>query len=305
MRMTTAVADTFLLLAAAIWGAGFVAQILGANHVGPFGFTGIRFTLGTILLLPLLYIIRWPTENVSAVRRDTFKGGVISGVVMTVGALFQQYGLGDTTASNGAFITSLYVVFVPLLGLFIGNRIGWSVWLGVALSFVGLVLLAVTREFTFNSGDPFVLVSAMVWAIQVIVVGRYSPRIEPVRFSMIQLGITGVASLIFAAFLGELEWAPIVEARWPILFGAAFPVATAFTLQVFAQKKAPPTHAALIMSLESVFGMACGIAFLHERPEVQQYIGAALMLTGVIVSQVIRPGQRRDDTNIAKIISER
>ncbi|MSR41900.1 MAG: DMT family transporter [Phycisphaerales bacterium] len=294
MRMTTPIADTFLLLAAAIWGAGFVAQVLGAEHVGPFGFTGLRFTIGTVLLLPLLFIVPWPKENAQEVRRITWRGGLIAGVVMTAGALFQQAGLGHTTASNGAFITSLYVVFVPLLGLFIGTALRWNVWLGVAIAAIGLALLGITREFEFNRGDPLVLVSAMIWGVQVIIVGKYSTRVEAIRFSMIQLGVTGLVSLVFAAFLGQLHCESILLAKWAILLGAAFPVAIAFTLQVLAQKSAPPAHAALIMSLESVFGMACGIMFLSERPETQQYIGAALMLTGVVVSQMVRRERSRE-----------
>ncbi len=286
MRMKTAVADSFLLAAAAIWGAGFVFQILGANHVGPFGFTGLRFTIGTILLLPLLAFVPWPEENTQQVRRTTLRGGLIVGVAMAAGALFQQAGLGYTTASNGAFITSLYVVFVPLLGLLVGQHLRWSVWGGVALAGIGLALLGITREFEVNPGDGLVLVSAVIWAIQVILVGRYSSRVEAIRFSILQLGVTGIVSLIIAAFLGQLEWESILLAKWSILLGAAFPVAVAFTLQVIAQKSAPPAHAALIMSLESVFGMGCGIIFLSERPELQQYIGAALMLTGVVLSQL-------------------
>ncbi len=287
MRMTTAVADSFLLTAAAIWGAGFVFQVLGADHVGPFGFTGLRFTIGTILLLPLLFVIPWPEEDTKQVQRTTIRGGLIVGIAMAAGALFQQAGLGFTTASNGAFITSLYVVFVPLLGLFIGHHLRWPVWTGVALAAVGLGLLGITRQFEVNPGDGLVLVSAVIWAIQVILVGRYSSRVEAIRFSIIQLGVTGIVSLIFAAFFGQLEWESILLAKWSILLGAAFPVAVAFTLQVLAQKRAPPAHAALIMSLESVFGMACGIIFLSERPELQQYAGAALMLTGVMLSQLV------------------
>jgi len=289
MRLSILRADLLLLVAAIIWGTGFVAQRLGSEHLTAFAFTGIRFTLGTLLLVPLLAVARWPTHVDRATsRRATLRGGALAGVVMLLAACVQQHGLGATTASNGAFITSLYVVFVPFLGLIARHRIGWPVWLGVALAGAGLVLLGVNRDFTVNAGDPWVLACAVLWAVHVAVVGAFSRDAEPIRLSLIQLAITGVCALAIAAARGEVTTEAVDAAKWAVLYGAALPVAVAFTLQVIAQKNAPPTHTALILSLESVFGMASGIVFLGERPDLQKYAGAALMLAGVVVSQAIR-----------------
>lgn len=290
MKLTTLRADLLLLAAAVIWGSGFVAQRLGSEHLGAFAFTGLRFTLGTLLLLPLLAFAPWPAHvDRAASRRATLRGGVFAGLVMLAAANAQQFGLGGTTASNGAFITSLYVVFVPFLGMFVRQRVGWPVWTGVALAGAGLLLLGLTDDYRMTPGDLWVLLCAVLWAVHVVVVGRYTKDAEPIRLSLIQLGITGLGALSVALARGSVPFDGVVEAKWAILYGAALPVAVAFTLQVIAQRKAPPTHTALILSLESVFGMACGMLFLAERPTLEQYAGAGLMLAGVVVSQVARP----------------
>jgi drug/metabolite transporter (DMT)-like permease len=288
MRLTTFRADLFLLAAAVIWGSGFVAQRLGSEHLGAFAFTGLRFTLGTLLLLPLLAFAPWPTHVDRATsRRATLRGGILAGCAMLLAANAQQHGLGATTASNGAFITSLYVVFVPFIAIAVTrHRLGWRVWSGVALAIAGLGLLGVNRDFHINAGDPWILLCAVLWAFHVVIVGVYSKDAEPIRLSLIQLGMTGLGALAIALARGDIATEQVVLAKWALVYGAVLPVAVAFTLQVVAQRKAPPTHTALILSLESVFGMLCGIAFLDERPTGQQYAGAVLMLAGVVVSQL-------------------
>jgi drug/metabolite transporter (DMT)-like permease len=296
MRLTTLRADLLLLAAAVIWGSGFVAQRLGSEHLDAFEYNGLRFTLGTLLLLPMLRFAPWPAHASRAdARRATVRGGVLAGCAMVLAANAQQHGLGSTTASNGAFITSLYVVFVPFIALFASRtRLGWPVWCGVALAGAGLVLMGVDRDFRVNPGDAWVLLCAMLWAFHVVIVGRFSRDAEPVRFSLIQLGMTGVAALAVALVRGEMDLAAIGAAKWAVLYGAAFPVAAAFTLQTIAQKHAPPTHTALILSLESVFGMVSGMVFLHERPDMRKYAGASLMLGGVVVSQAVKTREQRE-----------
>lgn len=292
--LTTLGADLLLFAAAFIWGTGFVAQRLGSEHLGAFAFTGLRFTAGTLLLLPLLWFAPWPTHvDRATAQRATVRGGLLAGVIMLCAANVQQFGLASTTASNGAFITSLYVVFVPFLGLLARHRIGWPVWVGIVLAGIGLLLLGVEPDFTVNAGDPWVLACAVFWALHVAVVGVYSRDAEPIRLSLIQLGMTGVVALSIAGTRGEITAEAVDLAKWALLYGAVLPVAVAFTLQVIAQKKAPPTHTALILSLESVFGMASGIVLLGERPDLQKYVGATLMLAGVVVSQAIRPKPAR------------
>ena len=233
MRLTTFRADLLLLAAAVIWGSGFVAQRLGSEHLGAFAFTGLRFSLGTLVLLPLLMVAPWPAHVArEASSRATWKGGVLAGLVMLAAANAQQLGLGGTTASSGAFITSLYVVFVPFLGLFARQRIGWPVWTGVALAGVGLVLLGMTDQYTMSTGDLWVLVCAVLWSVHVVVVGRFTKDAEPIRLSLIQLGITGFGALAIALVRGDVTMAAAESAKWAVLYGAVLPVAVAFTLQV-------------------------------------------------------------------------
>lgn len=291
MRLSTIRADLLLLVAAVIWGSGFVAQRLGSEHLDAFAFTGLRFTLGTLLLLPLLKFAKWP-KHVAPVFswRATTRGGIMAGIAMTLAATVQQHGLGQTTASNGAFITSLYVVFVPFVAILLTrHRIGWAVWTGVALAAVGLALLGIQPDATINNGDWWILVCAILWAFHVVIVGIYSRDAEPIRLSLIQLGMTGGITLAIAFARGSVGVETIDAAKWAVLYGAVLPVAVAFTLQMIAQRHAPPAHTALIISLESVFGMVAGILFLAERPTGQQYVGAGLMLAGVAVSQVFQP----------------
>jgi drug/metabolite transporter (DMT)-like permease len=291
MRLSTIRADLLLLVAAVIWGSGFVAQRLGSEHLDAFAFTGLRFTLGTLLLLPLLKFAKWP-KHVAPVFswRATTRGGIMAGIAMTLAATVQQHGLGQTTASNGAFITSLYVVFVPFVAILLTrHRIGWAVWTGVALAAVGLALLGIQPDATINNGDWWILACAILWAFHVVIVGIYSRDAEPIRLSLIQLGMTGGITLAIAFARGSVGVETIDAAKWAVLYGAVLPVAVAFTLQMIAQRHAPPAHTALIISLESVFGMVAGILFLAERPTGQQYVGAGLMLAGVAVSQVFQP----------------
>jgi drug/metabolite transporter (DMT)-like permease len=291
MRLSTIRADLLLLVAAVIWGSGFVAQRLGSEHLDAFAFTGLRFTLGTLLLLPLLKFAKWP-KHVAPVFswRATTRGGIMAGIAMTLAATVQQHGLGQTTASNGAFITSLYVVFVPFVAILLTrHRIGWAVWTGVALAAVGLALLGIQPDATINNGDWWILACAILWAFHVVIVGIYSRDAEPIRLSLIQLGMTGGITLAIAFARGSVGIESVEAAKWAVLYGAVLPVAVAFTLQMIAQRHAPPAHTALIISLESVFGMVAGILFLAERPTGQQYVGAGLMLAGVAVSQVFQP----------------
>ena len=298
MRLSTIRADLLLLVAAVIWGSGFVAQRLGSEHLDAFAFTGLRFTLGTLLLLPLLKFAKWP-KHVAPVFswRATTRGGIMAGLAMTLAATIQQHGLGQTTASNGAFITSLYVVFVPFVAIALTrHRIGWAVWTGVALAAVGLALLGVKSDATINAGDWWILLCAVLWAFHVVIVGIYSRDAEPIRLSLIQLGMTGGITLAIAFARGAITMESAEPAKWAVLYGAVLPVAVAFTLQMIAQRHAPPAHTALILSLESVFGMVAGMWFLSERPTGQQFTGAGLMLAGVVVSQVFQPKKAEVDT---------
>ncbi len=267
-----------MLLCALIWGVGFVAQILGAEHLGPLIFTGLRFGIGAVMLAPFVLRTRF--------TREELRGGVIAGLVMAVAAVFQQWGMGATTAANGGFITSLYVVIAPLLALSFGQRVRWPVWIGVGLALPGLWLLSIQEDFAFHRGDPLVLVCAFGWAAHILIVDRWTNHVNPVRYAFLQFLITAVLAMTLGAIIERPTSEAVMEAKWALLYAGIFPVGIAFTLQMFAQRTAPATHAAIILSLEAVFAMLAGLLFLHEDLTSRKLIGAGLMLAGLLVAQL-------------------
>jgi drug/metabolite transporter (DMT)-like permease len=295
VKLTRYKADGLLLLAAAIWGSGFVAQRAGMDHVGPFTFTGARFGIGALVLLPIIHARARRASTNTSPPRATFRPLVpqaaLAGVVLFVGAALQQIGLVDTTAGKGGFITGLYVVFVPLIGVLIRHRIPPVTWPAAALAAVGLYLLSVTGAFEINPGDLFVLACAVVWAVHVLIIGWLSPRTDPLKLAAFQFAIASMLGTLAALALEEITLADLHAARWAILYSGVFSVGTAFTLQVVSQQHAPPTHAAILLSLEAVFAALFGSLLLDETFTHRQYLGGALMLAAMLVSQIRKSPQ--------------
>ena len=311
MRRTRTVLanDSLLLLTAVIWGMAFVAQRMGMEHVGPFTYNAVRFALGALSLVPLIIVRRLrsaattartagalgaggpaaaesPHAAGGAAPVGSLAAGLLAGGVLFVGASLQQIGLVFTTAGKAGFITGLYVVLVPLAGLAWGQRAGWSAWVGALLSVAGLFLLSVTAAFTIERGDLFVLVGAFFWAAHVQVVGWLSPRTDPVKLSCVQFAVCSLASAGGALLSERVILAGILAAAWPIVYGGVLSVGIAYTLQVVAQRRAPPAHAAILLSLESVFAAIGGSLVLGERLGARGVAGCAIMFAGMILSQV-------------------
>lgn len=283
--------DLVLLLAAAIWGFAFVAQRVGMDHVGPFLFNGVRFGLGGLSLLPLLHFRRRDGERPKEQPGMALVGGGVAGMVLFIGASLQQVGLVYTTAGKAGFITGLYVVIVPVIGFFMRQRIRPGSWVGALLAAVGLYLLSVTEELTISFGDLLEVVGAFFWAIHVLVIGWLSPRVSAIRLSMFQFMVCSGLSLGAALLTEKVIPGRLLDASIPILYGGLFSVGVAYTLQVVAQKKASPSHAAIILSLETVFAALGGRLFLGETISPRGLLGCALMLAAMILSQIsgLRP----------------
>ncbi len=277
-------ADLLLSLAAAIWGFAFVAQRLGMDFVGPLTFNAARFAIGAVVLVPLARA----RAKAAAPWRDDLPRGLALGAVLFGGANLQQWGLVTTTAGNAGFITGLYVILVPILGLAVGERTRTATWLGAVLAVVGLFLLAVTDRFTIATGDLLVLAGAIFWAVHVLLIARFSPRTEPVRLAALQFAVCAVLSLAGALVFEDVAWAGLRGATGPILYAGLLSTGIAYTLQVVAQQKAPPAHAAIILSLEAVFALLGGIVLLGESLGARGLAGCAVMLAGMILSQVGR-----------------
>ena len=290
--------DSLLFLTAVIWGVAFVAQRAGMEHVGPFTYNAVRFSIGSLSLVPLLLLRRRPARRPEGPARGAgiavargpalWTGGMLAGAVLFLGASFQQAGLVYTTAGKGGFITGLYVVLVPLTGLFRRQRAGWGGWVGATLSLCGLFLLSVSDRFTMERGDLLVLASALFWTAHVQIVGWLSPRTDPLGLACIQFAVCAVLCAAGAALTETVRLSGILQAAVPILYGGLLSVGVAFTLQVVAQAKAPPTHAAVILSLESVFAALGGALILSERLGTRGTVGCAIMFAGMLFSQVPR-----------------
>jgi len=283
-------ANFLLLTTAAIWGTAFVAQRVGMESVGPFTYNGVRFALGVLSLLPL---IAWQARRGPAAtpatrpgRRIALWGALAAGLVMFGGVSLQQVGLVYTTAGKAGFITGLYVVFVPLLGLFWGQRPGLGGWVGALAAAAGLYLLSVTESFTLAPGDGLVLIGALFWAGHVLLLGYLSPRVDAVRLAAGQFAVCAAASLLVALACEEVTWAGLWAAAWPIAYGGCMSVGVAYTLQVVAQKDAKPTPAAIILSLESAFAALAGYVLLDELLGLRGLAGCALMLGGMLAAQL-------------------
>lgn len=287
-----------LLLAAIIWGAGFVAQKMGMEYIGPWSYTGFRYAIGTICMLPLLL---WTTPKHANRAPDSSQpyswltvlvGGGLAGLMIAIGGVFQQTGLEHTSAGNAGFITSLYVILVPILGLIVGYVVRATVWIAAAIAIVGLYLLSVQGVEQVRGGDVLVFLGTFAWAAQVLIIGWAAPRSNPIHLAIVQTGIAAIITLAAAAIVEGLSWHAAWDARWPLLYSGILATSVAFTLQIIAQKNTPPALAAIILSMEAVFAACAGWLLLHEQLGSIQLIGCVLMIGGILLSQ-LRPSQRR------------
>lgn len=292
MKLTTLKADGLLLLTALIWGTAFVFQKNGMDHLGPMGFNGVRFILGSLALTPLTVIslrrsAAAPYDNRPGLGTYV-KSGLLAGCALFGGAALQQVGIVTTTAGNAGFITGIYVILVPLIGLAFGQRPGWGTWLGVGLVVAGTYLLCIKGDFSMAEGDLWVLASALFWACHVLLIGWLAPRMNPIALSQAQFMVCGVLSLAVGLATETITLQAILDAGDAIVYCGLMSTGVAYTLQVVAQQNANPSHAVIILSLEAVFAAGAGWLMLGETLAGQALLGCVLMLAGMILSQ-LRP----------------
>lgn len=283
-------ANLLLLLTAMIWGFSFVAQRQGMEHVSPFTFNATRFAIGAASLVPIILFNRRKQKTANPpplLSMATIAGGLCLGVALFLGASLQQIGIVETTAGKAGFITGLYVIIVPLLGLLWKQKTGRGTWVGAILAVTGMYFLSVTDDFSISKGDLLVLISALFWAIHVQLIYWLLQKFNALLLSLYQFLFCSLFSC-FAAFKWEtITINGIQGALFPILYTGIFSVGIAYTLQIVAQKQAHPAHAAIILSLESVFAVVGGYFFLTEVISIRGLFGCGLMLTGMILSQLL------------------
>lgn len=282
MRTKTVQANLLLLLAATIWGTAFVAQKAAMEHIAPIWFSGLRFALGAVVILPL--VLREKPRK--PVRLEDYAVGVGIGLFLCVGINLQQIALQYTTVANSGFITGLYVVLVPLFSLFHGQRYGIGMWCGAILAAVGLYFLSVKEGLDINFGDLLILISAVLWAFQVIALSSYGMRLPPMRLAMAQFVTCAVLSTLVAAFREPIAWTDIQGAGGALLYCGVLSVGVAFTLQVVAQRYARAAHAAIILSLEAIIAALAGWVAFGEMLDSRAMFGGALMIVGTLLAQL-------------------
>lgn len=282
-----------LLLAAFIWGTAFVAQSLGMERLGPFTFNGIRNFVGSLALLPCIWLLdRLKKKNPEAQTRQEedkktlLLGGICCGTALFLAGSIQQIGLQYTTVGKAGFITACYIVIVPVFGIFLKKKVGIKVWIAVGLAVAGLYFLCITEKLSIGKGDIYVLICAFLFSIHILVIDHFSPKVDGVKMSCIQFFVAGAASLVPMFVWEHPTFSDILKSAGPILYAGVMSSGVAYTLQIVGQKKMNPAIASLILSLESCFSVLAGWVVLRQSLSVREGFGCVLMFAAVILAQI-------------------
>lgn len=289
-----------LFLAASIWGVAFVAQSVGMDYMGPFTFNAARSLIGGIVLLPLIAVRERsrkknggeaePPEKKKVRRKVTLLGGCCCGLAICTASMFQQYGIQYTTVGKAGFITTLYIIIVPIMGLFFGKKVRRIVWAGAALAAAGMYLLCVNETLSLNKGDLLVFLCAVIFSVHILVIDYFSPKADGVKLSCIQFFVAGIICTIGAFLLETPSWDALVSGAVPVLYAGVMSCGVAYTLQIIGQRNLDPTVASLILSLESVVSVLAGWVILDQTMNGKEIFGCVLVFAAVILVQL--PGKK-------------
>ncbi len=277
-------ADLILLLTAFIWGLAFVYQRTGMDHIGPITFTFGRFFIGALAILPLWYLMEKP-KQIFAINGINKKAALL-GLVLTAGMLLQQWGLVYTTAGRAGFLTGVYIIFVPIIGIFFRNKTQWPTWVGVAMAMVGLFFLGQVESDELFTGDILILLGSILFALHMIFTGKLANQTSPFRLIFVQFVVATIISFILVPIFESWNWQGILDAGVALLYVGVMSSGVAFCLQVVGQRTAPASHASIILSFEAVFAALCGWWLLDEYLTDPELIGCGLILAGGLVSQL-------------------
>lgn len=301
----------FLFLTAMIWGAAFVAQSVSMDYIGPFTFICLRSVIGGLFLIPVIIVldgIRRKSQNESAnvvssentlhniekeekqrlswKNKQLIEGGIVCGILLFFANCFQQTGIQYTTVGKAGFITTFYIIIVPLIGLFFKKYCGILTWIGVVIALAGLYFLCITQKLTIQRGDALILCCSVLYAGQILAIDHYNPFVDGVKMSCIQFLTGGVLGAVFMFLFENPSVAMILSAAGPILYTGIMSTGVGYTLQIVGQKGLNPTVAALILSLESVFSALSGYVFLHQVLTTRELIGCVLMFIAIVLAQL-------------------
>lgn len=297
--------NLLLLLTALIWGCAFVAQSVGMEYIGPFTFNCIRSIMGGLVLLPVIWVMRhsknecncrtekdrktvsFPVdEKTRENRRELVVGGICCGAALAVASSLQQMGLVYTSPGKAGFITALYILIVPFLGIFLGKKAGIKTWVGVVLAVIGMYFLCITDHFSLSRGDTLVLLCAVAFAVHILLVDHFSPRVNGVCLSCIQFFVCGGICAVAMMLIEQPQIENIVAVWKPLAYAGIFSCGVAYTLQIIAQKNTDPTVASLLLSLESVFSVIAGWLILGEMLSGRELFGCLLVFAALVLAQL-------------------
>ena len=286
------------VLAAIIWGTAFVAQSVCAPYVPPFAFNAIRSVIAFVLLI----FVSLAFDRAAAKKgnppaptdwKSLLSGGLCTGAFLAIASNLQQAGLADTSAGKAGFITALYVVLVPVLGIFLKRRASGQTWVSVVIAVAGLYLLCIKagEGFHLQTSDVYILLCAFFFACQIMSIDHFGAKVDGIKLSCVQFLAAGVISAVLSLLFESVDWAAVIAHIWPILYVAVFSSCVAYTFQILAQQGSDPTVVTLLLSLESVFSVIAGAVILHDKLSGREYFGCVLMFAAVVLAQI--PLKRR------------
>lgn len=281
--------NVLLVLTALIWGCAFVAQSVGMDYVGPFTFNMARFLIGAIVLLPVIWFMdrqRKTDAEKGAGQKTLIIGGICCGIALAVASTLQQWGILFTTVGKAGFITAMYIVIVPLLGIFIGKKVRPLIIGCVAIAVVGFYFLCMTESLRLGLGDFLVLLCAIAFSIHILVIDHFSPKVDGVKMSAIQFLTAAIISAVPTLLWEQPVLTEILQAWQPVLYAGVMSCGVAYTLQIIAQKNADPTVASLLLSLESVFSVLAGWVLLGQGLSLKELFGCVLIFCAIILAQL-------------------
>lgn len=285
-----------LFLTALIWGVAFVAQSVAMDYIGPYTFNAVRSLLGGIVLVPCVFLFGQKKKSVidedpskgTAIDRpgDMITGGLLCGIMLFLSTTLQQVGIQYTTVAKAGFITALYIILVPILGIFLKKRVSFQIWISVVIAIIGLYLLCMKGSFYLGQGDFLVLICSLCFALHILVIDHFTDKVSGVKLSCIQFFVSGLLSSILMLLFEEPVLSEILAAWLPIVYGGVFSSGIAYTLQIIGQKGTDPTIASLILSLESVVSVLAGWIILGQSLTPREILGCLLMFGAIILAQV-------------------